>query len=201
VAALYAAWTPGSASPARDRRRLEQWLLAPSGWPVGRSAWVVACGLATSSALVAGLGGEHSVAGVARVVADGAFLVRRGAGPTGNTQHLVSWACPRVGGSRRRCYGPLCLGIRVAVATTLARIRAPRSGWYRCVQSALVCATRSMSGRLVPDGSPLGVRSAMGIRDADSLSAHSSESVSPTEMLLTKTDQVSDDGVAAPDCA
>jgi hypothetical protein len=127
-----------------------------------------------SRRLVAGLGGEHSVAGVARVVADGAFLVRRGAGPTGNTQHLVSWTpAPEFVARDARCCGPLCVGIGVAVAT---------------------------SGRLVPDGSPLGVRSAIGIRDADSLSAHSSERVSPTEMLLTKA-EVSDDGVAAPDCA
>jgi Protein of unknown function (DUF3995) len=82
----------------------------------------VACGLATSSALVGGLAGNGSIVRVARGIVCGAFLVRGGAGLTGNTRHLVSWTpAPEFVRRDRRCYGPLCLGIGVAVATTLTR--------------------------------------------------------------------------------
>jgi Protein of unknown function (DUF3995) len=88
------------------------------GW--AQSA-AVACGLTTSSALVAGLGGERSVARVGRGVVCGAFLIRGGAGVTGSTQRLVSWTpAPEFMRRDRRWYGPLCLSIGVAVATTLA---------------------------------------------------------------------------------
>ena len=86
----------------------------------------VACGLATSSALVAGLGGERSIARVARGVVCGAFLVRGAAGLTGSTRHVVSWTpAPEFVRRDRRCYGPLCLAIGAAVATMLARSRTP----------------------------------------------------------------------------
>jgi len=86
----------------------------------------VAGGLATSSLLVAGLGGERSIARVARGVVCAAFLVRGGAGMTGSTRRLVSWTpAPEFVRRDRCCYGPLCLGIGVGVATTLASIRTP----------------------------------------------------------------------------
>jgi Protein of unknown function (DUF3995) len=87
---------------------------------------VVACGLAASSALVAGLGGERSIARAARGVVCSVFLVRGVAGLTGATHHLVSWTpAPEFVQRDRRWYGPLCLVIATAAATTLARIRTP----------------------------------------------------------------------------
>jgi hypothetical protein len=83
---------------------------------------VVACALAASSALVGGLAGKGLIARVARGVVCGAFLVRGSAGLTDSTQRLVSWTpAPEFVRRDRRCYGPLCLGIGVAVATTLTR--------------------------------------------------------------------------------
>jgi hypothetical protein len=118
---VHGVWATGSAWPARDRRQLAN-LVAGKEMMPGR-AWctVVACGLATSGALVAGVGGERSVARVARVVVCGAFLVRGGAGVTGSTHHLVPWT-PAAEFVRRdrRWYGPLCLGIGAAIAPTLA---------------------------------------------------------------------------------
>jgi len=126
LAALHAAWATGSAWPARDRRRLAQLVAGTERMPGPAQCVAVACGLATSSALVAGLGGERSIARVARGVVAGAFLVRGGAGLTGSTRRLVSWTPgPEFVRRDRRWYGPLCLGIGMAVATTLARIRTP----------------------------------------------------------------------------
>ena len=122
LAALHAAWATGSAWPARDRRRLAQLVAGTEEMPGRAQCTVVACGLATSSALVAGLGDEGSIARVARGMVCGAFLGRGGAGLTGSTQQLVSWTpAPEFVRRDRRCYGPLCLGIGVAVATTLTR--------------------------------------------------------------------------------
>jgi hypothetical protein len=126
LAAVHAAWATGSAWPARDRRRLAQLVAGTERMPGPAQCAAVACGLATSSALVAGLGGERSIARVARGVVCGALLVRGGAGLTGSTQHLVSWTpAPEFMRRDRRWYGPLCLGIGVAVAATLAPIRTP----------------------------------------------------------------------------
>jgi hypothetical protein len=120
LAALHAVWATGSAWPARDRRRLAQIVAGAEDMPGRAQCTVVACGLATSSALVGGLTGERSIARVARAVVCGAFLVRGGAGLTGRTQHLVAWTLtPEFVRRDRRCYGPLCLGIGAAVATTL----------------------------------------------------------------------------------
>ena len=126
LAALHAAWATGSPWPARDRRRLAQLVAGTEQMPGRAQCTAVACALVTSSALVAGLGGERSIARLARGVVCGAFLVRGGAGLTGSTQHLVSWTPgPEFVRRDRRWYGPLCLGIGVAVATSLARIRTP----------------------------------------------------------------------------
>jgi hypothetical protein len=117
---VHAVWATGSAWPARDRRQLANLVAGTETMP-GR-AWctAVAGGLATSGALVAGVGGEHSSARVARAVVCGAFLVRGSAGVTKTTHHLVSWT-PGAEFVRRdrRWYGPLCLGIGVAIAPTL----------------------------------------------------------------------------------
>jgi Protein of unknown function (DUF3995) len=122
LATLHAAWATGSAWPARDRRRLAQLVAGAEEMPSRASCTVVACALATSSALVARLGDDGSIARAACGVVCGAFLVRGGAGLTGSTQHLVSWTpAPEFVRRDRRCYGPLCLGIGVAVATTLTR--------------------------------------------------------------------------------
>ena len=126
LAALHALWATGSAWPARDRRRLAQLVAGTERMPGRVPCTAVACGLAGSSAVVAGLGGEGSIARGARGVVCGAFLVRGGAGVTGSTQHLVSWTpAPEFVRRDRRWYGPLCVGIGVAVATKLARIRTP----------------------------------------------------------------------------
>ncbi len=113
-------WATGSAWPARDRHRLANLVAGTEAMP-GR-AWctAVGCGLATSGALVAGVGGERSVARVARGVVCGAFLGRGSVGLTGTTHHLVSWR-PAAEFVRRdrRWYGPLCLGIGAAIAATL----------------------------------------------------------------------------------
>jgi hypothetical protein len=117
---LHAVWATGSAWPARDRHRLANLVVGTEAMPGQAWCTAVACGLATSGALVAGLGGEHSVARVARAVVCGAFVVRGGAGLTGTTHHLVSWT-PAAEFVRRdrRWYGPLCLGIGAAIAPTL----------------------------------------------------------------------------------
>jgi hypothetical protein len=117
---LHAVWATGSAWPARDRHRLANLVAGTETMPSPARCAAVACGLATSGALVAGLGGEHSIARVARAVVCGAFLVRGGAGLTGTTHHLVSWT-PAAEFVRRdrRWYGPLCLGIGAAIAPTL----------------------------------------------------------------------------------
>jgi hypothetical protein len=122
LAALHAAWATGSAWPARDRPRLAQLVAGAEEMPGRGQCTAVACGLATSSALVGGLAGNGSIARVARGAVCAAFLVRGAAGLTGSTQHLVSWTpAPEFVRRDRRCYGPLCLGIAVAVATTLTR--------------------------------------------------------------------------------
>jgi hypothetical protein len=117
---LHAVWATGSAWPARDRHRLANLVAGTEAMP-GR-AWcsAVACGLVASGALVAGVGGERSVARVARAVVCGALVVRGGAGLTGTTRHLVSWT-PAAEFVRRdrRWYGPFCLGIAAAIAPTL----------------------------------------------------------------------------------
>src|SRR5947209_7032108 len=120
LAALHAAWATGSAWPARDRRRLAQLVAGAEEMPGRAPCTVVACGLATSSVLVAGLARKRWVARVSRSVVCGAFLVRGAAGLTGSTHRLVSWT-PAAEFVRRdrRCYGPVCLGIGAAVATTL----------------------------------------------------------------------------------
>jgi hypothetical protein len=118
---LHAVWATGSAWPARDRHRLANLVAGTETMP-GR-AWctAVACGLATSGGLVAGVGGERSNARVARAVVCGAFLVCGGAGLTATTHHLVSWTPDAEFVRRdRRWYGPLCLGIGAAIAPTLA---------------------------------------------------------------------------------
>ena len=114
---LHAVWATGSAWPARDRHRLAELVAGTETMPGRASCTAVACALATSAALVAGVGGEHSLARVARAGIASAFLARGGAGLTGTTHHLVSWTpaaelVPR----DRRWYGPLCLGIGAAVA-------------------------------------------------------------------------------------
>jgi hypothetical protein len=117
---LHAVWATGSAWPARDRHRLANLVAGTETMPGPAWCTAVACGLATSGALVAGAGGEHSLARVARAVVCGAFLVRGGAGLTGTTHHLVSWT-PAAEFVRRdrKWYGPLCLGIGAAIAPTL----------------------------------------------------------------------------------
>ncbi len=126
LAGLHALWATGSAWPARDRRRLAQLVAGTERMPGPAPCTAVACGLATSSALVAGLGGERSIARVARGVVCGALLVRGAAGLTGSTRHLVSWTpAPEFVRRDRRWYGPLCLGIGAAVATMLASSRTP----------------------------------------------------------------------------
>src|ERR1039458_3224691 len=118
---LHAVWASGSAWPARDRHRLANLVAGTETMP-GR-AWctAVACGLTTSGALVAGVGGEGSIAGVARAVVCGAFLVRGGVGLNATSPHIVARPPGRgFGGRDRRWYGPLCLGIGAAIAPTLA---------------------------------------------------------------------------------
>ena len=126
---LHVVWATGSPWPARDRHRLAQLVAGTETMPGPARCAAVACGLATSAALVAGVGGEHSIARVARAVVCGAFLVRGGAGLTGTTHHLVSWA-PAAEFVRRdrRWYGPLCLGIGAAIAPTLTATSMPATG-------------------------------------------------------------------------
>jgi hypothetical protein len=112
----------GSAWPAGDRHRLAQLVAGVDAMPGRAQCTAVACGLAISSALVGSLAGNGSIARVARGLVCGAFLVRGGAGVTGTTRRLVSWTpAPQFMRQDRRCYGPLCLAIGVAVATTLTR--------------------------------------------------------------------------------
>ena len=128
LAALHAVWATGSAWPARDRRRLAQLVAGVEEMPGRAQCTAVACGLATSSTLVGGLAGKGSIARVARGIVCGAFLVRGAAGLTGNTRRLVSWTPdPEFVRRDRRCYGPLCLGIAAAVATTLTPEHPPAS--------------------------------------------------------------------------
>jgi hypothetical protein len=126
---LHALWATGSAWPARDRHRLANVVAGTETMPGAASCMAVACGLATSGALVAGFGGDHSIARVARAAVCGAFLVRGCAGLTGTTHHLVSWT-PAAEFVRRdrRWYGPLCLGIAAAIAPTLAATGTEASG-------------------------------------------------------------------------
>jgi hypothetical protein len=128
LAALHAVWATGSAWPARDRRRLAQLVAGAEEMPGRAQCTAVACALATSSALVGGLAGKGSIARAARGIICGAFLVRGAAGLTGNTRRLVSWTpAPEFVRRDRRCYGPLCLSIGVAVATTLTPSHTPAS--------------------------------------------------------------------------
>ena len=121
LAALHAAWATGSAWPARDRRRLAQLVAGTEEMPGRAQCTMVACALATSSALVGGLAGNGSIARAARGVVCAAFLVRGGAGVIGRTERLVSWTpAPDFVRRDRRCYGPVCLGIGMAVATTIS---------------------------------------------------------------------------------
>jgi hypothetical protein len=71
LATLHAVWATGSAWPARDRRRLAQLVAGTERMPGRAQCTAVACALATSSALVAGLGGEASIARFARGVVCG----------------------------------------------------------------------------------------------------------------------------------
>jgi hypothetical protein len=117
---LHAVWATGSAWPARDRRRLANLVAGTEAMPGGVWCMAVAGGLASAGALVAGVGGERSIARVAGAVVCGAFLVRGGAGLTGTTHLLVSWRPDGEFVRRdRRWYGPLCLGNGAAIAPTL----------------------------------------------------------------------------------
>jgi Protein of unknown function (DUF3995) len=84
LAALHVVWATGSAWPARNRPRLAQMVAGAEEMPGRAQCTAVACGLATSSALVGGLAGKGSIARVARGIVCGAFLVRGGAGLTGS---------------------------------------------------------------------------------------------------------------------
>jgi hypothetical protein len=86
LAALHVVWATGSAWPARNRPRLAQMVAGAEEMPGRAQCTAVACGLATSSALVGGLAGKGSIARVARGIICGAFLVRGGAGLTGSTR-------------------------------------------------------------------------------------------------------------------
>src|SRR5947209_5206886 len=68
LAALHAAWATGAAWPARDQRRLAQLVAGAEEMPGRAPCTVVACGLATSSVLVAGLARKRWVARVSRSV-------------------------------------------------------------------------------------------------------------------------------------
>jgi hypothetical protein len=122
LAVLHAAWATGSSWPARDRRRLGHLVAGTERMPGRTECATVACTLAASSALVAGVGGARPSARAARAFVCGAFLVRGGAGITGTTHHLVRWTLAAEFVDRdRRWHGPLCLGIGAAIATTLVR--------------------------------------------------------------------------------
>jgi hypothetical protein len=109
-----------TASPTRDRRQLANLVAGTETMPGPAWCTAVACGLATSGALIAGVGGERSIARAARAVVCGAFLVRGGAGLTKTTHHLVSWT-PAAEFVRRdrRWYGPPCPGVGTAAGLPL----------------------------------------------------------------------------------
>jgi len=122
VAALHALWGTGSAWPAADRDRLAEAVAGTRDMPPPAACFVVAAALTTGAALVGGAGGDGRLARLARAGVAGGLLARGVAGVTGRTALLVPWT-PSAGFQAldRRRYGPFCLAVGAAAATSLAR--------------------------------------------------------------------------------
>lgn len=124
LAALHALWGLGAAWPAADRERLAELVAGTEQVPAPAACFVVAGGLATAAALVAGAGGQPGrrwapLARLARAGVAAGLLARGIAGVTGHTRLLVPWtpSAPFQALDRRR-YGPFCLVLGAAVATS-----------------------------------------------------------------------------------
>ena len=120
LAGLHALWGTGSSWPVADRSRLAEVVAGTEQVPPPAACFVVAGALATAAALVAGTGGSHPVARVGRAGVTAVLTARGLAGVTGRTRLLVPWTpSPGFVALDRRRYGPLCLALGAAAATSL----------------------------------------------------------------------------------
>ncbi|MHB1500632.1 MAG: DUF3995 domain-containing protein [Candidatus Dormibacteria bacterium] len=120
LSALHLSWAAGSTWPATDESRLADCVVGLPQMPSRRACLVVGAGLGLAAAAVSGGGGTHRLARVARATIASAFIVRGAAGVTGNTNRLVSWKpSSHFAALDRRYYGPLCVLIGAAAATSI----------------------------------------------------------------------------------
>jgi Protein of unknown function (DUF3995) len=119
---LHVSWAAGSPWPARDLATLADVMAGRAEPPSSRACIVVATGLGTAAAVVAGVGGRGRLVRAARAAVAAGFLVRGAAGLTGNTRLLVPWT-PNDHFVRldRQWYGPLCLVIATCAALSATR--------------------------------------------------------------------------------
>jgi hypothetical protein len=122
LSALHLAWAAGSTWPMADGRALADVAAGSAEMPGRADCVVVGSGLAVAATLVAGVGGARRPVRLARAAIAAGFLVRGLAGLTGQTRRLVSWT-PGAHFQRldRRYYGPLCLLLSAAAASSARR--------------------------------------------------------------------------------
>jgi Protein of unknown function (DUF3995) len=120
LSAVHLGWALGASWPAADAFTLAEVVAGKREMPGPGQCLTVAAALGAGCAIVAGVGGRHRVAQAARTALAAGFFVRGVSGITATTARLVSWTpAPRFVRLDRRYYGPLCLGISLAVAPSI----------------------------------------------------------------------------------
>ena len=119
IGGLHALWGTGSAWPATDRAQLADAVAGTPEVPDAAACFAVAGVLGAAAAVVAGAGGRHRLARLARAGVAAGLLVRGLAGVSGTTRVLVPWTpSPRFQALDRRRYGPFCLALGASVAAS-----------------------------------------------------------------------------------
>jgi Protein of unknown function (DUF3995) len=120
LAALHLGWAAGVTWPAANERALAEVVTGKRQMPGPGSCLTVTAALSAASGIVAGIGGRHPVAQAARAGLALGFFLRGATGITATTGRLVPWTPePRFIHLDRHYYGPLCVGISLAVTTSI----------------------------------------------------------------------------------
>jgi hypothetical protein len=124
LAALHLGWAAGVIWPAADAQALAEAVAGKRQMPGPGPCLTVTAALSAASGIVAGIGGRRPVAQAARACVALGFLLRGVMGITATTGRLVPWTPePRFIDLDRHYYGPLCVGISLAVTTSIPGVR------------------------------------------------------------------------------
>jgi hypothetical protein len=125
LSALHLAWGAGSSWPLEDRRALADKVAGTAEMPSAQACFAVAGALAGAAVVVAG-GTPAPAARLARAAVAATLIGRGLTGLTGSTGRIVPWVpSDHFVQLDRRRYGPLCLGIGMAIAASMVKRSKP----------------------------------------------------------------------------